>query len=39
VDEAKPISGAADLPRYMDMSARALEENPMPGKRLDVGCA
>ena len=36
VDEAKPTYGAADLSRCMDMAARALEENPMPGKRLVV---
>ncbi|MBZ4416134.1 BatA domain-containing protein [Myxococcus sp. RHSTA-1-4] len=36
VDEAKPTFGAADLSRCMDMAARALEENPMPAKRLVV---
>lgn len=36
VDEAKPTYGAADMSRCMDMAARALEENPMPGKRLVV---
>ncbi|MFP2907899.1 BatA domain-containing protein [Pyxidicoccus sp. 3LFB2] len=36
VDEAKPTYGAADLSRCMDMAARALEENPMPAKRLVV---
>ena len=36
VDEAKPTYGTADLSRCMDMAARALEENPMPGKRLVV---
>lgn len=36
VDEAKPTYGAADLSRCMDMAARSLEENPMPGKRLVV---
>ncbi|MDY7227595.1 BatA domain-containing protein [Hyalangium rubrum] len=34
IDEAKPTYAAADLSRCMDMAARALEENPMPGKRL-----
>jgi hypothetical protein len=34
IDEAKPTYGAADLSRCMDMAARALEENPTPGKRL-----
>ncbi len=34
IDEAKPSYAAADLSRCMDMAARALEENPMPGKRL-----
>jgi hypothetical protein len=36
VDEAKPTYAAADLSRCMDMAARALEENPMPAKRLVV---
>ena len=36
VDEAKPTYGAADLSRCLDMAARALEENPMPAKRLVV---
>ncbi|NMO17602.1 hypothetical protein HPC49_18300 [Pyxidicoccus fallax] len=36
VDEARPTFGAADLSRCMDMAARALEENPMPAKRLVV---
>ncbi|MCP3139383.1 BatA domain-containing protein [Pyxidicoccus xibeiensis] len=36
VDEAKATYGAADLSRCMDMAARALEENPMPAKRLVV---
>ncbi|MCP3100608.1 BatA domain-containing protein [Myxococcus sp. K15C18031901] len=36
VDEAKPTYGGADLSRCMDLAARALEENPMPGKRLVV---
>ncbi|QSQ22675.1 BatA domain-containing protein [Pyxidicoccus parkwayensis] len=36
VDEAKPTYGAADLSRCLDMAARSLEENPMPGKRLVV---
>ncbi|MDC0713087.1 BatA domain-containing protein [Stigmatella sp. ncwal1] len=34
IDEAKPTYGPADLGRCMDLAARALEENPMPGKRL-----
>lgn len=34
IDEAKPTYGTADLSRCMDMAARALEENPTPGKRL-----
>jgi hypothetical protein len=34
IDEAKPTYAAADLSRCMDMAARALEENPTPGKRL-----
>ena len=34
IDEAKPTYGAADLSRCMELAARALEENPMPGKRL-----
>ncbi|WP_225410298.1 BatA domain-containing protein [Stigmatella hybrida] len=34
IDEAKPTYGTADLGRCMDLAARALEENPMPGKRL-----
>ncbi|NOJ95648.1 VWA domain-containing protein [Corallococcus coralloides] len=36
VDEAKPTYGTADLSRCLDMAARSLEENPMPGKRLVV---
>jgi hypothetical protein len=34
IDEAKPTYGTADLSRCMEMAARALEENPTPGKRL-----
>ncbi|WNZ66108.1 hypothetical protein QEG98_36915 [Myxococcus sp. MxC21-1] len=34
VDEAKATHGTADLSRCLDMAARALEENPMPAKRL-----
>lgn len=34
IDEAKPTYGTSDLSRCMDMAARALEENPTPGKRL-----
>ncbi|AEI64602.1 BatA domain-containing protein [Corallococcus macrosporus] len=34
VDEAKATSGTADLSRCLDMAALALEENPMPAKRL-----
>jgi hypothetical protein len=34
IDEAKPTFGTADLSRCMEMAARALEENPTPGKRL-----
>ncbi|WP_426755155.1 BatA domain-containing protein [Myxococcus sp. Y35] len=34
VDEAKATYGGADLSRCLDMAARALEESPMPAKRL-----
>ncbi len=34
IDEAQPTYATADLSRCMDMAARSLEENPMPGKRL-----
>ncbi|AKQ63364.1 hypothetical protein A176_000276 [Myxococcus hansupus] len=34
VDEARATYGTADLSRCLDMAARALEENPMPAKRL-----
>jgi hypothetical protein len=34
IDEAQPTYAAADLSRCMELAARALEENPMPGKRL-----
>ncbi|MBN1204852.1 MAG: BatA domain-containing protein [Myxococcaceae bacterium] len=34
IDEARPTYGTADLSRCMELAARALEENPTPGKRL-----
>ena len=34
IDEAKPTYGAADLSRCLELAARALEESPLPGKRL-----
>ncbi len=34
VDEARATYGTADLSRCLDMAARALEESPMPAKRL-----
>ncbi|PTL81397.1 BatA domain-containing protein [Vitiosangium sp. GDMCC 1.1324] len=36
IDEARPTYAAADLSRCLDLAARALEENPMAGKRLVV---
>ncbi len=34
IDSAKPTFGSADVNRCLDLAARSLEENPMPGKRL-----
>jgi hypothetical protein len=34
VDDAQVTYGAADLTRCLDLAARALEESPLPGKRL-----
>ena len=36
LDELRPSFAAADLNRCLDLAARALEESPLPGKRIVV---
>jgi hypothetical protein len=36
LEEARPTYGTSDMTRCLELAARSLDENPMPGKRLIV---